>query len=391
MLCTRGFSQDTCIDVPGLFRQYASGKARVGGRSVKTRPMRIAAFARGMGSKPTGRGMVAREMLQALRRVCPEVEIHLFSAEDPGWQGVTWRPASGGNLLRDAWTILRGVARDVAAIQPDVFWSATHLMPYGLPERVPKVVTLLDVVWRDHPETMKTGNRRAASRLERGLHQAHRIVCISAFTQSRLAHHWPKLASRSEVVYPAPSRTLGAGPVAVDGSPYLLSVDTLEPRKNLGILFDVLAQLPDLRLIQCGGTGWAVDELIRRAEKTPAITLRGYVCDSELGSLYQGALAAVFPSIYEGFHLSPLDAMSVGCPVIASDIPVHREILGDAALFVPSHDVEGWTAAIQLLSDSPERRARMMHAGRAQARRFSWDEAAAKLLRVFESVSERNR
>lgn len=389
MLCTRGFSQDTFIDSPGL-RQYASGQASVGRRSVNKRPMRVAAFARGMASQPTGRGMVAREMLQALRRVRPEMEIHLFSAEDPEWPGVIWRPAGGGKLLRDAWGVLRGVARDVAAIQPDVFWSATHFLPYGLPERVPKVVTLLDVVWRDHPETMKSSNRRAAGRLERGLHQAHRIVCISAFTQSRLARHWPRLASRSEVIYPAPSRALGGGPIAVDRGAYLLNVDTLEPRKNLGILLEILPHLPDLSLVQCGSFGWAVEDFVRRAGMTPAVTLRGYVSDSELGSLYRGALAAVFPSIYEGFHLSALDAMSVGCPVIASDIPVHREILGHAALFVPCHDVEGWVAAIQLLRNHPERRASMIHTGRKQTQRFSWDEAAGRLLRVFDSVSERN-
>lgn len=353
--------------------------------------MRIAAFARGMASKPTGRGVLAREMLQALRRVRPEAGIHLFSAEDPGWPGVTWRPAVGDNLLRDAWRVLRGVARDVSAIQPDVFWSATHFLPYGLPGRVPKVVTLLDVVWRDHPETMSRNHRRAAGRLERGLHQADRIVCISAFTQSRLARHWPHLALRSELVHPAPGSAVDGGAVAVERAPYVLNVDTLEPRKNLAILLEILPHLPDLRLVQCGGIGWAAEDFITRAKMTPAVTLRGYVPDSELASLYRGALAAVFPSIYEGFHLSPLDALSAGCPVIASDIPVHREILGNAALFVPCHDVEGWVAAIQLLRDSPERRARMVHAGREQAQRFNWDEAAGKLLRVFDSVSERNR
>lgn len=353
--------------------------------------MRIAAFARGMASKPTGRGVVAREMLQALHRVRPEAEIHLFSAADPEWPGVTWRPAVGETLLRDVWGVLQGVAREVASIQPDVFWSASHFLPYGLPKSVPKVVTLLDLVWRDHPETMKRSHRRAARGLERGLHCADRIVCISAFTQSRLAQHWPKLVPRSELVYPAPSSTLRGGPIAVDRGPYLLNVDTVEPRKNLGILLEILPRVPDLRLVQCGGIGWAAEDFVRRAEMTAAVTLRGYVPDSELASLYRGALAAVFPSIYEGFHLSPLDALSAGCPVIASDIPVHREILGNAALFVPCHDVEGWVAAIERLRNSADRRAGMIHAGREQAQRFSWDEAADRLLRVFDSVSDRNR
>jgi glycosyltransferase involved in cell wall biosynthesis len=124
----------------------------------------------------------------------------------------------------------------------------------------------------------------------------------------------------------------------------------------------------------------------------PSVTLRGYVPDSELGSLYRGAVAAAFPSIYEGFHLPPLDAMRMGCPVIASDIPVHREVLGDAAMFVPSHDATAWVAAIRSLREDIARRARLVEAGRKRAASFTWEESARTLLRVFASAgTERAR
>ena len=116
-------------------------------------------YARALRTKPTGRGMLAREMVQALGRVRPDVEIHLFSGEDPGWNGVSWRPATGSGLAGEAWRSFRGIARDVAGIHPDAIWSATHVLPYGLPADLPKIVTLLDVVWRDHPETMSPRNR----------------------------------------------------------------------------------------------------------------------------------------------------------------------------------------------------------------------------------------
>lgn len=350
--------------------------------------MRIAVYARALRTKPTGRGMLAREMVQALRRVRPDVEIHLFSGEDPGWNGVSWRPATGSGLAGEAWRSLRGIARDVAGIHPDAIWSATHVLPYGLPADLPKIVTLLDVVWRDHPETMSARNRYVSAWQERGLHQADRIACISAFTRGRLASHWPELAAKADVVHLAASRTPAAGVPSPDARPYVLNVDTLEPRKNLEILADAIGQLQDVDFVHCGSVGWGMAAWIDRVQSVPAVSLRGYVPDAELDSLYRGAIAAVFPSIYEGFHLPPLDAMNTGCPVIASDIPVHREVLGDAALFVPCDDAGAWADAIRRLKNDGQARARLAAAGRERARSFSWDQSARTLVGVIQSAIE---
>ena len=330
--------------------------------------------------------MLAREMIQALRRVRPDVGIHLFSGEDPRWNGVSWRPATGPGLASEVWRSFRGLARDVARIGPDAIWSATHVLPYGLPADLPKIVTLLDVVWRDHPKTMSARNRYVSAWQERGLHQADRIACISAFTRSRLANHWPELAPKAEVVHLAASRTPGGSVPPPTARPYVLNVDTLEPRKNLEVLVDAVGQLPDVDFVHCGSVGWGMDAWVDRVRTAPAVSLRGYVPDAELNSLYRGAIAAVFPSIYEGFHLPPLDAMNTGCPVIASDIPVHREVLGDAALFVPCNDAGAWAGAIRRLKNDGQARAGLAAAGRARARSFSWDESARTLLRVIESA-----
>ena len=275
---------------------------------------------------------------------------------------------------------------DVHGIRSDVFWSATTILPYGLPKRLPKVITLLDVVWRDHPDTM-SAMTPLASGLERGLHQADRIACISAFTRDRLIEHWPELSDRALVV-PLAARIAVENDARIGGArPYILNVDTLEPRKNHAILLDALRWLPDLQFVQCGRTGWGVTSVLERARSLPRVTLRGYVSESELDSLYRGAIAAVFPSIYEGFHLPALDALSAGCPVIASDIPVHREVLGEAAIFVPCHDAEAWAAAIRRVRDEPELGVRMSRAGRQRALAFSWDRSAEKLLHLFDSIN----
>ena len=348
--------------------------------------MRIAAFARNLVAQPTGRGMVAREMLEAVRRIRPEAELHLFSGEDPGWPGVSWRPASGGNVIEDLWRVLAGIGRDTRVIRPDVFWSATHLLPYRLPPGLAKIVTLLDVVWRDHPETMSRRNRHLARSLERGLHQADRIVCISAFTRDRLRAHWPQLAERSVVLHLAPRQFTNNTPPASASRPYLLNVDTVEPRKNLSVLIDVVKQLTEYQLVQCGAIGWGMNEFLQQVKATPSVVLKGYVSETELVRWYRGAVAALFPSIYEGFHLPPLDAMSAGCPVIASDIPAHREVLGDAAIFVPCHDVKAWVEAVARLRNDRDYRADLVAAGLQQASRFSWDSSARTLLQLFEAT-----
>jgi alpha-1,3-rhamnosyl/mannosyltransferase len=287
--------------------------------------------------------MLVRQMIPAVMRVQPNAEILLFSGENPGWADVDWRPAQGGSLIGETWRMVRGIARDIADMRPDVFWA-------------------------------------------RSLHHADRRACVSAFTRARLVAHWPGLANRAEVVRHGASPPPKEEGVIASNRPYLLNVDTLEPRKNLSIVLDAIERLPEIHLVQCGNIGWGVSNLVERATVLPSVTLRGYVPDVELAALYRGAVAALFPSIYEGFHLPPLDAMSAGCPVIASDIPVHREVLGDAAVFVPCHDVDAWVAAIRQVLGDPQGRERMAAAGRERAAGFTWEKSARTLLRLFESV-----
>jgi glycosyltransferase involved in cell wall biosynthesis len=118
--------------------------------------------------------------------------------------------------------------------------------------------------------------------------------------------------------------------------------------------------------------------------------MRGYVDETELGELYSGALAAVFPSLYEGFHLPALDAASLGCPVIASDIPVHREVLGDAALYCPPHDRDALVAQVRRLASDVGLRQRLASLGIAQARRFDWTQSARTLADVIRGVTKRS-
>ena len=353
--------------------------------------MRLAAFARGLGAQPTGRGFLAWLLIEDLSRLRPDWSILLLSGANPGLGNVDWSRGRGDGLVDEALLLLRGVATSVRRYGPDVFWSATHLVPFGLPARLPKIVTFHDAVWRDHPETMKTLNRLASRVGERGLFTADRILCNSRFTRDRLAAHWPSLADRAVVMHLAanPHFLMGVDPEPTLAkfrihTPLILNVDTVEPRKNLGVFLDCADALPEATFVQCGSLGWKVDGVIARARDMPNVRLLDYVDDDDLNALYLAASAAVFPSIYEGFHIPPLDALRLGCPVVVSDIPVHREVLGDAARYAEPHDSSAFVLQLRSVLDDPNETRRLVAAGRERAREFSWRRAAEILADTLE-------
>jgi glycosyltransferase involved in cell wall biosynthesis len=357
--------------------------------------VKVAVYARALTARPTGRGLYIREMLAALGRVAPDLDLHVFAGEPAEIPGCRVYPARGAGFIADLWRTLRGVARDVAAIRPDVFWSASPFLPGGLAADRPVVITVHDLVWRDHPETMSAGSRLAAGWMERGIRRARRIVCDSAFTRDRLAAFWPDRAGVADVIHLAPNpRLRAAAPETglVDRleirRPFVLNVGTLEPRKNLPVLLEAMQALPDVTLVQCGAEGWRVEALLREAGRMPNMKRLGYVDESVLAALYRDALAAVFPSRYEGFHLPPLDAAAAGCPVVVSDIPVHREVLGDAAVYAPLDDAAALADRIRTLRDDPAMRASVAQRLQAHAARFSWEASAGRFIGILQDAAE---
>jgi glycosyltransferase involved in cell wall biosynthesis len=320
-------------------------------------------------------------------------ELDVFAGEPLDLPGCRFWPARGRTAAGSAWRVLRGIGCDVRALAPDLLWSATHFLPRGLPRGLPTVATLLDVVWRDRPETMSRGRRWAASWLEEGLRRADRIVCISRFTRDRLGTHWPGLIARAEVIHLAANPRLQGHPadpallarLGID-RPFVMTVGTFEPRKNLGLLLDALALVPGLLLVHCGPAGWNVEGLQQRARGNPDVRLLGWVDEPTLAALYRSAVAAVFPSIYEGFDLPTLDAASLGCPLVISDIPVHREILGPDALYFPLGGAREAARAIESLVQSTELRRVQSERARVRASGYGWPTAAGKLRRAFDLV-----
>jgi glycosyltransferase involved in cell wall biosynthesis len=178
---------------------------------------------------------------------------------------------------------------------------------------------------------------------------------------------------------------------------FLLFVGTVEPRKNLVTLLrafeEVLrAREQPLQLVIAGRPGWLVDDLFSDLKRSPAankIVVTGYLSDEDLSALYSSCAAFVYPSIYEGFGLPPLEAMACGAPVIASRIPAIAEVTGSAARLCDSESASELMAAISELLSSDLMKQTLSAAGIKRAAEFSWSRTASLTRSVYTAAIER--
>ena len=178
-------------------------------------------------------------------------------------------------------------------------------------------------------------------------------------------------------------------PAGVDG-PYLLYVGLLGASKNLPFLVEAFGRTDGgTKLVLAGKPGDGYVELREALDRSPRredVVLLDEVPDDRLDALYREAVALVHPSTYEGFGFTPLEAMARDTPVLASDIPALREVAGDAAALLPLERADEWAAAMARIAVDSGWREELRAAGRTRVARYSWDETARSLCRLFGSV-----
>jgi glycosyltransferase involved in cell wall biosynthesis len=170
-------------------------------------------------------------------------------------------------------------------------------------------------------------------------------------------------------------------------------VGTREPRKNLDRLLHAYAELPDslrrdLSLVLVGPQGWGKNELGEKKLKTGVMIFQ-YLDVRKLAMTYNLASVFIYPSLYEGFGLPPLEAMACGCPVIASNVASIPEVCGDASYYVNPLDVQSIAEGLHKVLSDEQLRLSLIAKGMDRARLFTWDETARKTLAVFnDAISE---
>jgi alpha-1,3-rhamnosyl/mannosyltransferase len=215
---------------------------------------------------------------------------------------------------------------------------------------------------------------------------------VAEQVSSELAFPRDRIVVTPEGVRPSALRS-GTPATGPDRRSYLLFTGTREPRKNLDRLLRAFAQVGDLDLdlVVAGPAGWGSGDLRARTVElglAGRVEFPGYLGDEDLAALLAGARAFVFPSLYEGFGLPPLEAMAAGVPVVAARAGALPEVLGDAPFWCDPLDVESIAAAIRAAVTDDGLRARAVAAGHARAAGYDWAETARLTLGAYERASE---
>ena len=259
------------------------------------------------------------------------------------------------------------------------------------------VVTVHDLSFLRVPETHSVESRRYYSGIYRTARTAERIICPSQVTADDLLDMTDADPERIRVIHEAPDpRYVASGPVFRSNEsrkPYILTVGSIEKRKNVKTLIEAVAAMspaerPDVKIVGAPGSAYEdCVKLVDRNRLTDRVEFLGRVSTEMIASLYRGASAMVYPSLYEGFGLPVVEAMVCGVPVITSTSSCLPEVAGDAAILVGPEDVDGLRDAILRVIGDPDLSAGMRARGLRRAASFSWDRAAAESVAVFLEAS----
>lgn len=263
--------------------------------------------------------------------------------------------------------------------------------------RMPVVTTIHDISFMLYPECFKAKDRLLLSySVPSAMHRATQVITVSNSSRDDILK---KIPINPNKVHATPL----AVPVRLDTpavrwneisseyggeSDYFMLLGVRQPRKNLPLAIQAYAQYRamggEARLLIVGKPGWGEDKLSTSMHDCGIrdhVQFTGYVPDDHLKSIYTHAKALLYPSIYEGFGLPPLEAMSLGCFVMASDIPVMHEVCGDAAVFLPTDDPKPWADAMHQLN--PQSAEQQIKRGQLRSHEFNWAETARKTMKIY--------
>jgi glycosyltransferase involved in cell wall biosynthesis len=355
-----------------------------------------------VGTGETGNETYIRGLVRGLRAV-DDRNAYLLYTTDPALLPESLlddrfrarRVSPAGNIPRLGYAMPRAAAQD----RLDLL-HVTYTLPPFL--RCTSVVTVHDIAYALFPHTFSPRDRLLLSiAVPLSMRRAQRVITVSDAARRDILRHYRVAAEKVVAIpnavedhfRPAPDQDAWARVRARYGLPdrYILAVGNLQPRKNLRRLIEAFAALRaasriDQRLVLVGKGLWRESDVfgaIKAHGLEEEVIATGYVPDADLPVLYRAADVFVYPSLYEGFGLPPLEAMACGTPVITSNDSSLPEVVGDAALLIEPTDVGDLATALARLLGDAALRGRLVAAGLARAARFSWEETARRTLAVY--------
>ena len=349
--------------------------------------------ARAAAEVPAGRGRFVRELLRALAERDDDHRYFLYARdrwEEPLDERFSWRTIKASDPL---WN-LRAARR--ASRECNVFFSTNSYLTAWF-TTVPTALNIFDLIaWEVPAEAQRRAAAIERATIGAALRRAASVICNAESTRRDLLRRWPTTNAKTAVV------PLAASPVFLRERtaeqlenvrrhfrlerPFVLAVGTIEPRKNLGRLVEAFVQLPSdqrstYELAVVGPRGWDDKAVVSRLRSTPGVVLLGRVSDEDLAALYRLCELFCYPTLYEGFGLPVVEAMSSGAAVVTSNVSSLPEVAQQGAAYVDPREISSIRDGIARLLASPEDRATLRHRAKERAAMFSWAATAEQVLR----------
>lgn len=354
--------------------------------------------------EPSGIPVYVDNVLTALSRWEMDHEFVLYAHRDFPFDitQATWKKRVGSGLYGTVWMQTQ-LPFWLRQDRIDIFWGTQHILPLLSPRTIRMFLTVHDLIYLRYPETM-TWKSLTINKLliPPSIKRADSLVAISESTAQDIAMFYDVNGKPLRVVpegvssqfYPRSkedARSFIESHFDVS-SPYLLAIGTFEPRKNfLGCVeafLKIVNQIPHCLLL-VGPSGWKTTTLLKRIrplQEEGRAKILGFLPQSLMPFLYSAADLFLFPSLYEGFGLPPLEAMACATPVVASRVGSLPEVLGDAALWVDPRDSDAIAQGIMRLLRDAKLQSDLVQKGLSRVQFYRWDRTAAAILEVINGL-----
>lgn len=287
----------------------------------------------------------------------------------------------------------------------DLLHSPDFIPPFK--RNYKSVITVHDLAFLLYPQFMTKESARYYGQIDQAVRSTDHIIAVSHATKQDLSKLLGVPDQKVTVIYEGINPQYGPLDKAEAAAMvqkqwnlepgFIFFISTIEPRKNVPTLLRAYRMLRDrykskARLVLAGKPGWLyeeVDSSVHQLNLEDDVIFLGRVSDEEVNYLYNAASMVVYPSFYEGFGLPPLEAMRCGTPVIASNIKVMLEVVGDAAILIDPHDDEALAVAMHRILSDDHLRQDLISKGFVRAQKFSWDQAARETMNVYRKVAQK--
>ena len=255
-----------------------------------------------------------------------------------------------------------------------------------------QIITIHDVSHEKHPEWFsKNYCRYYGFMFPHIIKKSHAVLTVSEFSKREIIDVFNTPADKIHVIHSnVPFKNIPSVEELIDYKPdrdnekYIITVSSMDPRKNFVRLVEAFNNIEDksIKLYIIGMQFKAFNTPDLQKLISENVVIPGYVDDDKLKKMYQNALFSIYPSLYEGFGLPPLESMTFGCPAIVSDIPALKEISQDAVIYVNPFDLKDMTAKMNILVSDPNLRNELRMKGFDQIKKYSWDKSAKQVLEL---------